>query len=70
MTTEELLTLDREETLVDTCIDTPYDITFDEEIPELAESVLDVDELSDIDDLPALVEKAMHDDDTLSVDSE
>jgi len=69
MPTEELLTLDREETLVDNGIDTPYDITFEEEIPELAESVLDVDELSDIDDLPALVEKVVHDDDTLSVDS-
>jgi len=36
MTTEELLTLEREETLVDNGIDTPYDITFEEEIPELA----------------------------------
>jgi len=35
MTTEELLTLDRAETLVDTGIDTPYDITFEEELPEL-----------------------------------
>jgi len=70
MTTEELLTMEREETLVDTGIDTPYDITFEEEIPELAESVLDIDELSDIGDLPALVEKVVHDNDTLSVDSD
>ena len=56
MTNKELLSLDREETLVDTCIDTPYDITFEAELPKLEESVLDVDELSDIDDLPELVE--------------
>ena len=44
MTTEELQTLEREETLIDTGMDTPYDITFAEEIPDLEESVLDVDE--------------------------
>jgi len=79
MTSEELQTLVREETLVDTgpavvTIDTPYDITFAEEgpcstnIPDLEESVLDDDDLSDIDDFPALVEREF-DDDNLSVDS-
>jgi len=79
MTTEELQTLEREETLVDSgpavvTIDTPYDITFAEEgpysntIPDLEESVLDDDDLSDVDVLPDLVEKVF-DDDNLSVDS-
>ena len=80
MTSEELQTLVREETLVDTgpavvTIDTPYDITFAEKgpcsnkIPDLEESVLDDDDLSDVDDLPALVEREF-DDDNLSVDSD
>jgi len=69
MTTEELLTLDREETLVDTGIDTPYDITFEEEISDLEESVLDSGDLSDCEDLPELKEREF-DNDNVSVDSD
>jgi len=80
MTTEELQTLEKEDTLLDTgpavvTIDTPYDIAFAEEgpysnkIPDLEESVLDDDDLSDVDNLPDLEEKVLRDD-TLSDDDD